>query len=196
MRGDGTCSVVSRSIAAVKALLSSTGLFHHGDVGNRSVIVGVNLEQNAKLVALEVVLNHSVTTPFMALFLLVTGCIAQVEAAPRNIRLLPGYVHRRAQGIDSMVGSISQKERKNGLVIHYDIGRLAGVYAECSDCGWTDGEIRHRKQLVGRHPVTIVFTPSKRLVVSFPDSHANFYATIRNEADLTDVLLMVLTYTP
>jgi len=148
MRGDGTCSVVSRSIAAVKALLSSTGLFHHGDVGNRSVIVGVNLEQNAKLVALEVVLNHSVTTLLMALLLLVTGCIAQVEAAPGNIRLLPGYVHRRAQGIDSMVGSISQKERKNGLVIHYDIGRLAGVYAECSDCGWTDGEIRHRSSLL------------------------------------------------
>jgi hypothetical protein len=35
---------------------------------------------------------------------------------------------------------------------------------------------------------------SKRLVISFPATDANFYATVRSDADLTETLLMVLTY--
>ena len=39
-----------------------------------------------------------------------------------------------------------------------------------------------------------VFTKSRRFVVSFPESHANFYATIRNESDMADMLLMLSTF--
>ena len=133
------------------------------------------------------------TVRFAVLVLLATTCTAQPDAAPGNIRLLPGYVHQSGQGIDSVVGSIA---RKGGLVIEYDIGRLAGVYTDCKDCGWTNGELWRRNQVIRGHEVKIVFTKSKRLVISFPDAHANFYATIRSDADLTDALWMVLTYNP
>ena len=122
-----------------------------------------------------------------------TICTAQTGSVPGNIRLLPGFVHHRGQGIDSMVGSIT---RKDGLVIQYDIGKAAGVYTDCEWCGWTDGELWRRSQIVGGHEVRIVLTKSKRLVISFPDAPANFYATIGSDADLTDTLLMVLTYSP
>jgi hypothetical protein len=130
---------------------------------------------------------------FLVLVLLAPICAAQPDDVPGNIRLLPGYVHQRGQGIDSSVGSIS---RKGGLVIEYNIGRLAGVYTDCKDCGWTDGELWRRNQIISGREVKIVLTKSKRLVISFPDTHANFYATVSSESDLTDALLMVLTYNP
>src|SRR5438309_1303373 len=46
---------------------------------------------------------------------------------PGNMKLLPGYVHEARRGIDSRVGVIYKKD---GLSISYDIGRMAGVYAE------------------------------------------------------------------
>ena len=92
-----------------------------------------------------------------------------------------------------MVGSIT---RKDGLVIQYDIGKAAGVYTDCEWCGWTDGELWRRKQIIGGHEVRIVFTKSKRLVISYPDAHANFYTIVRSNADLTDTLLIVLSYNP
>jgi hypothetical protein len=133
------------------------------------------------------------TVGFVVIVLLATPRPAQPDAVPGNIRLLPGYVHRRGQGIDSAVGSIA---RKGGLVIEYDIGDLAGVYTDCKWCGWTDGELWRKNQIVSGHAVKIVFTKSKRLVISFPDTHANFYATVTSEDEVTDALLMVLTYNP
>jgi hypothetical protein len=133
------------------------------------------------------------TVEFVVLVLLAATCAAQPDAVPGNIRLLPGFVHHRGQGIDSAVGSIA---RKGGLVIEYDIGRLAGAYTDCKWCGWTDGELWRRDQVISGHEVKVVFTKSRRLVISFPDRHANFYATVRSDADLADALLMVLTYNP
>ena len=130
---------------------------------------------------------------FGLLVLLATTCTAQSDKFPGHIRMLTGYVHRRGQGIDSVVGNIT---REGGLVIEYDIGRLAGVYTDCKTCGWTEGELWRRNQVINGQSVQIVFTKSKRLVISFPTTHANFYATIKSEADLADTLLMVLTYPP
>jgi hypothetical protein len=130
---------------------------------------------------------------FVALVLLATTCTAQSGNFPGRIRLLPGYTHRRGQGIDSAVGSIT---RQGGLVIRYDIGPLAGVYTDCKTCGWTEGELWRRNQVINGRDVKIVFTKSKLLVISFPDTHANFYATVMSESDIADTLLMVLTYVP
>jgi len=118
-------------------------------------------------------------------------CAAQSQPAPGGIRVLPGYTHRHEMGFDSSVGTI---KKPNGLSIHYDIGEMAGVYTDCKLCGWTDGELWRRKQMIGAHPVVIVYTKAKRLVVSFPEQSANFHAIIKSESDLTDMLLMVLTF--
>ena len=125
--------------------------------------------------------------------LLLLGTISSVcatEPPPGGIRLLPGFVHHKVQGIDSTVGEITG----NGLTIAYDIGEMAGVYTDCKTCGWTDGQLWRKKQQINGHPVVIVYTKKQQMVISFPDSKANFYATVRSEADISDVLLMVLTF--
>jgi hypothetical protein len=73
---------------------------------------------------------------------------------------------------------------------------MAVDYTSCVWCGWTKGEIWRRDQIVGGHKVVMVFTKSKSLIVSFPEDHANFHATITSPADTADMLLMVLTYSP
>lgn len=128
-----------------------------------------------------------------ALVFLGAACgFAQSDPPPGSIKLLPGYVHHHGQGIDSTVGTIGKEA---GLRIHYDIGPLAGNYAECSKlCGWTDNEVWRKKQIVSNQEVICVFTKEKRLVISFPKATANFYATIRSQEDMADMLLMVLTF--
>jgi len=118
---------------------------------------------------------------------------AQTESTPipGSIKLLPGYHYQKEQGIDSLVGKIW---KKGGLEIDHDIGALAGNYADCKSCGWTDGELWRRKQTVNGQESIIVFTKSRRLIVVFPESKANFYATISTEEDMADMLLMLCTF--
>jgi hypothetical protein len=134
----------------------------------------------------------------LALFIFLALCVTMIAAVgqelppPGLINLLPGYHHRGEQGIDSRVGTIW---KKNGLQIHYDIGELAGNYTGCRPlCDWTDGEVWRKKQLINGQQIICVFTNKKRLVISFPDAHANFYATIRTQQQLTDMLLMLFTF--
>jgi len=117
---------------------------------------------------------------------------AQTESTPipGSIKLLPGYHYQKEQGIDSLVGKIWKKD---GIEIHHDIGALAGNYADCGTCGWTEGELWRRKQTVNGQESIVVFTKSKRLIVVFPESKANFYATIRTEEDMADMLLTLCT---
>jgi hypothetical protein len=108
--------------------------------------------------------------------------------APFHIRLLPGYQLTAGRSLDSISGEI---RKHGGLIINFD---LVEAYTDCKSCGWTDGELWRKKQLVNEEEAVFVFTKSKRLVVSFPKSHANFYATIRNESDMADMLLMLSTF--
>ncbi len=105
--------------------------------------------------------------------------------------LLPGYQQREGRSLDSATGII-WKER--GLRISYDIGRMAGVYTDCDSCDWTRGEVWRKKQVINGQEAVVVLTKSKRLVVSFPQSHSNFYATVRDESELADMLLMLFTF--
>jgi hypothetical protein len=54
---------------------------------------------------------------FTVLFVFGSMCPGQTDAAPGNIRLLPGFVHHRVPAIDSGAGTIT---RADGLVIEYD----------------------------------------------------------------------------
>lgn len=134
----------------------------------------------------------SIRLSVVAIALLATSVsTAQKEVTPGLIKLLLGYRHERLQGIDSLVGKI-WKDR--GVDIRYDIGELAGNYAECKSCEWTKGEVWRKKQIVNGQQVILVFTSSKRFLVVFPQSKANFYATISKEEDMADMLLMLLTF--
>ncbi len=125
------------------------------------------------------------------LFLATWTSPAQTETAPGSIRLLPGYRHERLSGIDSRVGKIW---KQGGVEIQYDIGKMAGNYADCKSCGWTRGELWRRKQIVNGQEAILFFTRAKTLFVVFPDSQANFYATINKAQDMADMLLMLLTF--
>jgi hypothetical protein len=83
-----------------------------------------------------------------------------------------------------------------GTRIDYAIGELAGNFAECDPklCVWTKGELWRKKQVINGQAVVLLYTQEKRLIVSFPESHANFYATVDSPEALTEMLLMVLTY--
>ena len=80
----------------------------------------------------------------------------------------------------------------HGVKIDYDIGMMAGIYTSHMN----ESEIvRRQNQFINAHHVVLVFTKQKELTVSFPHYLANFVAKIKNERDMADVLLMVLTYT-
>jgi len=128
---------------------------------------------------------------------LVLSCLASPCAAQpieyrdfKEIRvaLLPGYQQQEGRSLDSTTGTIW---KDGGVRIEYDI---AGVYTDCKSCEWTKSEVWRKKQVVNGQKAVFVFTKSKMLVVSFPKSHANFYATVHNEGELTDVLLMLATF--
>lgn len=130
----------------------------------------------------------------VASLLLATICVAQSAAFPGYIRLLPGYSIKPEQGVDSQVGEIV---REGELSIAYDIGEMAGVYTNvCKWCENTKTQVWRKEQVISGHKAVVVFAKEKRLIVSFPETHANFYATIRSPQQMTDMLLMVLTYTP
>jgi hypothetical protein len=116
--------------------------------------------------------------------------LAQRDLPPGRIKLLPGYQHKRLQGIDTRVGRIW---KDGGLDIKYDIGFLAGDYADpknMKEYTW------FKQQSIGGHLVHCALDKSNTLVVSFPDSSANFMAAVKSQGDVADMLLMILTYQP
>ena len=117
------------------------------------------------------------------------GFAQGADAPPGSIKLLPGYTHHRLRGIDTQVGKIS---RKDGLSIEYDIGESAGDYAESqkADAAW------FKQQVINGQAVQVAFKKDKQLIVTFTNGPANFFATIKSEEDMADVLLMLSTYTP
>src|SRR5580704_6279294 len=111
-------------------------------------------------------------------------------SAPGNVRLLPGYVNTSVKPIDSAAaGSIW---KPGGLVISYDIGLDAGHYE--NDQQWTKRAVWETEQVVGGKRVVCIYTRSRELLIAFPDDLANFHGKVRNQRDITDMMLMVLTY--
>jgi hypothetical protein len=128
----------------------------------------------------------------MAVALFATSAQAEEPAAPGGIILLPGYQHEKLQGIDTRVGKI---KKNDGLTVEYDIGKLAGNYAE-SMKGQEKDLLWYKEQTVHGRKVQVAFGKDRTLYVTFPETHANFFGKIKSDAELADMLLMVLTYAP
>jgi len=119
---------------------------------------------------------------------LTSSASSQADAPPGAMKLLPRYIHKTERGIDTRVGSISKPD---GLTIKYDIGRLAGQYAN----PYSKNEyVWYKEQIVGGQKVVCVLTKQKQIIATFTDSSANFFATVETEEDVVDFLLMVLTF--
>ena len=113
---------------------------------------------------------------------------SDLSPPPGAIHLPEGFRHERLQGIDTEVGRIS---KAGGLIIEYDIGRLAGNYAkqvEKGDRQWTI------EQTINGQPVMIVKSKDGKVTATFAKLSANFWAKVSGEEDLAAFLAIVLTY--
>jgi hypothetical protein len=137
--------------------------------------------------------KRKMTASFAVLVVLLAAMAATAQEfpPPGGIKLLPGYHHQPQHGIDSKIGTIS---KAGGLQIHYDVGEMAGTFTGCEWCGWSKGEVWRKRQIIDGQEAVLIFTKQKRLVVSFPNVHANFYATIQTQAEMADMLLMLFTF--
>jgi len=109
---------------------------------------------------------------------------------PSPLALLPGYKIQISGGIDSSAGKIW---KAGGLTIDVEFCCGFGNKAESFD----KRQVLWREdQTIGGQPVVCVFTKSRELIVSYSRRSANFRAKIRNQKDLSEMLLMVLTYDP
>jgi hypothetical protein len=110
------------------------------------------------------------------------------DPPPGSIKLLPGYRHKTEQGIDTAVGRIW---KEGGLTITYDIGRLAGHYAgpdAHADFLW------RKEQMLGEQVVWCALTKEGQLIITFAKTSANFFAKVKTQEDIAEVLLMILSY--
>ncbi len=137
---------------------------------------------------------------WLAIVVLVVGSLSVALRAasaddppPGSITLLDGFKHQKLQGIDTRVGKIWKDGR---ITIQYDIGRLAGNYAEQQRKYQADQLLWAKQQTWHGQPVELAMMKDRQLYVSFPERHANFYGKVQKEQDLVDALLMVLTYLP
>src|SRR5437773_1016534 len=93
------------------------------------------------------------------------------DPPPGSIKLLPGYKHQTERAIDSTVGKIW---RDGGPTIRYDIGTLAGEYVIRKDRGKYSKYSWYREQTLGKHIVRLALKKDGQLMVTYPDSTANF----------------------
>lgn len=105
---------------------------------------------------------------------------------PGNMRLLPGYTHKKLSGVDAAYGYISRE----GVRVDYIIGGTAGNGVNLQKgekiVWWLEQTINKRKFIVVR--------TENRIYVTFTELYANFIADVKNENEAMQVLLMVLTF--
>lgn len=108
----------------------------------------------------------------------------------KAMKLLPGYQIEEQTGIDAITGTIAKKD---GLTIRYDIGKFPTNVASRQDkerLRW------YKEHEANGRPVHLALAKDGTLYVSFPYFAANFQAKVANEAEMAEVLLMILTYAP
>ncbi len=115
---------------------------------------------------------------------------SSADSPPGSIRLLTNYKHKfdEFESTDTRIGQIW---KDGGITITYDIGELAGEWAnpkEQAEYQW------YKEQVIGRQIVRIALTKDSELRVTYPKLKANFYGTVKSQEDVAEFLLIVLTY--
>ncbi|MCA9067776.1 MAG: hypothetical protein KDA84_02570 [Planctomycetaceae bacterium] len=137
--------------------------------------------------------------------LIVTVVIGQTtigladDPPPGNIQLLPGYTHKALQGIDSQPGVI---EKEGGLKIHYDIGavippgqpRFGGSFSDQPKAIPKNRREWYKEQIIAGQPVHIAYTKQHVLMAAFPKGGINFSVKAETNEEITEALLMILSY--
>jgi hypothetical protein len=106
------------------------------------------------------------------------------------IQLRPGYQVDEEQGLDTLIGRIW---KKGGMEIRYDIGRCAGNYSRREASGKSGWLTWHTERSVKGRQVEATLTWDRMLYVTV-DGVANFYGHVRSDEEITDLLLMAMSY--
>ena len=136
--------------------------------------------------------------------------------APGNIQLPKGFVHESRPGIDSGRGAIVKVV--DGFTINYDIGRMAGNYADDyfpehfermrkqthlstssieTRIQYLDNQVKWREtRSVDGNDVMIVQLKDNKIIAAFSGLNANFVAIADSSEKVADFLRIVLTYQP
>jgi len=138
-------------------------------------------------------LPRRIYTSAMLCCLACTGCEQQPEQqlALNDIPTLPPHWRNvTGQGMDSRVGRF--ESTKLALIIHYDIGELAGEYAD------TDPYPGYQWIRSGRlygSSFRYLLNEDDTLYVTFPDEGpANFWAKVADDAEINYVLEFLARY--
>ena len=111
---------------------------------------------------------------------------------PGGIHLLPGYVHVSEQGIDTSVGTIA---KEGGLHIRYDIGSLAGNYADPEKRRPDERVIWSKTQKLRDLTMILTLFKGGSLVATFRETCANFLGSnATTDEQIIDFVLMISTY--
>ncbi|HRH40421.1 MAG TPA: hypothetical protein PKY82_02165 [Pyrinomonadaceae bacterium] len=109
---------------------------------------------------------------------------------PGNMKLLNKYFYKKGWAIDAAVGTIS---KENGLQIEYSSGLNMGnfaadaIYKERRNVVWIkDQEVNNKK-------VLLVYLNDGRIYATF-EERTNFTSTVKTNEELTDFLIMIMTY--
>ena len=109
---------------------------------------------------------------------------------PGNMKLLSGYIYKPDFAIDAVVGTIS---KENGIQIEYSSGLNMGnfameiLYREKRNVAW------EKNQQVNDKNLDIVYLNNGKIYATFNEK-TNFTSTVKTNEELSDFLLMIMTY--
>ena len=143
--------------------------------------------------------------PFLCLMFLLVSSLAFAEETNLgvgSINLPSGYVEHRTGTKDSRMGEIANQD--GSLVIHYDIGAMAGTHMHAGrkgECTWYQEQTINGRNIAAG---TVEKEGTEELIITMTGHDttdawtlpANFWATITDSQDVANVLLIVLSYQP
>jgi len=121
------------------------------------------------------------------------GAYQQDSMLRSPVQLLPGYRSHLGAGVEG--ATVVRIWKEGGLTI---LGSVGCCYAAEATTIEKDRILWREEQQIGAKHMTMVYTKDQEVVISFTDDKgaypANFKARVRGEHDLTEMLLMVLTF--
>jgi hypothetical protein len=144
--------------------------------------------------------TRAIASMMLLLFGVAIGAMAaDAPQPPGGLKLLSGYIHEPQQGFDSIVGRIFKKD---GITISYEVGRvraagglaIGGDFSSAVERLPKDDVKWSREQTVAGQLMQVALTKKDVLYVTFPKMGTNFNATVKSMDDLSDTLLMLVTY--